>query len=173
MVLQFLLWKWCLLFALYGSQTWSVALRGGHGQKVYEILHFNTVQNCTDRVHGAPCAMLTFTVRMICLCYMFRYWPSAGQTSNYIRTGITEMFTIQILLNWHFILALCVCVCVCVWIAVQSNTLERCEVMVCRSHWPRGLRRRSAAARMLRSWVRNSPGAWMSVCLLGVLCVVR
>ena len=33
-----------------------------------------------------------------------------------------------------------------------------------RSQWPRGLRRRSAAARLLRSWVRISPGAWMFVC---------
>ena len=30
--------------------------------------------------------------------------------------------------------------------------------------WPRGLRRRSAAARLLRLWVRIPPGAWMSVC---------
>ena len=34
----------------------------------------------------------------------------------------------------------------------------------CRSQWPRGLRRRSAAARLLKSWVRNPPGAWMFVC---------
>ena len=33
-----------------------------------------------------------------------------------------------------------------------------------RSQWPRGLRRRSAAARLLRWWVRIPPGAWMSVC---------
>jgi hypothetical protein len=42
----------------------------------------------------------------------------------------------------------------------------------CRSQWPRGLRRRSAAARQLRSWVRNPTGG-MDVCLLWVLCVVR
>ena len=35
---------------------------------------------------------------------------------------------------------------------------------LCRSQWPRGLRRRSTAARLLRSWVRIPPGAWMSVC---------
>ena len=29
---------------------------------------------------------------------------------------------------------------------------------------PRGLRRRSAAARLLRSWVRILPGAWIFVC---------
>ena len=33
-----------------------------------------------------------------------------------------------------------------------------------RSQWPRGLRRRSAAARLLRLWVRIPPGAWMFVC---------
>ena len=33
-----------------------------------------------------------------------------------------------------------------------------------RSQWPRGLRRRSTAARMLRSWVRIPPMAWMFVC---------
>ena len=32
------------------------------------------------------------------------------------------------------------------------------------SQWPRGLRRSSAAARLLRSWVRIPPGAWMFVC---------
>ena len=34
----------------------------------------------------------------------------------------------------------------------------------CRSQWPRGLRRRSAAARLLRLWVRIPPRAWMFVC---------
>ena len=34
----------------------------------------------------------------------------------------------------------------------------------CRSQWPRGLRHRSDAACLLRSWVRIPPGAWMSVC---------
>jgi hypothetical protein len=33
-----------------------------------------------------------------------------------------------------------------------------------RSQWPRGLRRRSSAARLLRSWVRIPTEAWMFVC---------
>ena len=37
-------------------------------------------------------------------------------------------------------------------------------VAYCRSQWPRGLRRRSRATRLLRSWVRIPPGEWMSVC---------
>ena len=49
-----------------------------------------------------------------------------------------------------------------------------CQKMAnCRSQWPRGLRRRSTAARLLISWVRIPPGACLSVCLLWVLCVVR
>jgi len=39
----------------------------------------------------------------------------------------------------------------------------------CRSQWPRGLRRGSAAARLLRLWVRIPPGG-MDICLLFVLC---
>ena len=33
-----------------------------------------------------------------------------------------------------------------------------------RSQWPRGLRRRSTAVRLLGLWVRIPPGAWMYVC---------
>ena len=34
----------------------------------------------------------------------------------------------------------------------------------CRSRWPRGLWRKSAAARLLGLWVRIPPGAWTFVC---------
>ena len=37
-------------------------------------------------------------------------------------------------------------------------------IYACRSQWPHGLRRRSAAARLLRSCVRIPSGAWLSVC---------
>jgi hypothetical protein len=33
----------------------------------------------------------------------------------------------------------------------------------CRSQWPRGLRRRYTAARLLRLWVQIPPGAWIFV----------
>jgi len=49
-------------------------------------------------------------------------------------------------------------------------------VFLCRSQWPRGLRRRSAATRLLRSWARIGPGSnptgGMDICLLRVLCVL-
>ena len=38
-----------------------------------------------------------------------------------------------------------------------------CRFCLCRSQWPRGLRRTSTAARPLRLWVRIPPAAWMSV----------
>ena len=37
-------------------------------------------------------------------------------------------------------------------------------IYVCRSQWPRGLRRGSTASRLLGLWVRILPGAWMSLC---------
>ena len=41
---------------------------------------------------------------------------------------------------------------------------SRLRYLFRRSQWLRGLRRRSSAARLLRSWVRIPPGAWMFVC---------
>jgi len=49
-------------------------------------------------------------------------------------------------------------------IAVHKSTEYR---TMGRSQRPRGLRRRSAAARLLGLWARIHPGPWMSVC-----CVV-
>jgi hypothetical protein len=49
------------------------------------------------------------------------------------------------------------------WTAVSHISEDRMN-NICRSHWPRSLRRRSTAARQLRSWVRITPGAWMFVC---------
>ena len=51
-----------------------------------------------------------------------------------------------------------------------TNVTRKClnitsyRLSYCRSQWPRGLRLRSAAARLLRSWVRIPPGAWIFVC---------
>jgi hypothetical protein len=38
------------------------------------------------------------------------------------------------------------------------------RVYISRSQWPRGVRRRSAVARLLRLWFRIPMAAWMSVC---------
>ena len=42
-------------------------------------------------------------------------------------------------------------------------------LFICRSQWPHLLRRRSAAARLPRSWVRIPTGAWMFVVSVVVL----
>ena len=45
----------------------------------------------------------------------------------------------------------------------QLHIFRRIERIHCRSQWPRGLRLMSAAARLLRLWVRIPPGTWMFV----------
>ena len=50
-----------------------------------------------------------------------------------------------------------------VWVVSCSN-IGRPYLGWGRSQWPRGLRHRSAAARLLRLWVRIPPGSWMSLC---------
>jgi hypothetical protein len=43
-------------------------------------------------------------------------------------------------------------------------------VLLGRSQWPRGLRRRSTAVRLLGSWVRNPPGTWKFFCCEFCVC---
>ena len=50
--------------------------------------------------------------------------------------------------------------------AVWQDTY--CNYSVSAGPWPRGPRRRSAAARLLRLWAQIPPGAWISV--LSVVC---
>jgi hypothetical protein len=47
------------------------------------------------------------------------------------------------------------------------------EQTSCRSQWPRCLRRGSAAERLLGSWVRIPPGAWMFVSCECLCCQVE
>ena len=46
-------------------------------------------------------------------------------------------------------------------IILVINQLNVQNLVSCRSQWPRGLWRWSAASRLLRLWVRIPPGAWM------------
>jgi len=60
----------------------------------------------------------------------------------------------------------------CAWVAVKKKkqwqnfnlVFQSPKMQMCRSQWPRGLRRRSAAARLPSLRVRIPPGAWMSLC---------
>ena len=46
----------------------------------------------------------------------------------------------------------------------ENPTFLPHNMVSCWSQWPRGLRRRSATAHLLRLWVRILPGAWIYVC---------
>ena len=50
------------------------------------------------------------------------------------------------------------------WCSIGTLYLRHVRFPGCRSQWPRGLRRGSAAARLLRLWIRIPGEAWMSVC---------
>jgi len=54
----------------------------------------------------------------------------------------------------------------CAWdlVGPSGQGIWQNKQYTCRSQWPRGLMRRSAASRLLRLWVRFPPGAWMFVC---------
>jgi hypothetical protein len=47
---------------------------------------------------------------------------------------------------------------------IMTFGIRYVTIQNCRSQWPRGLMRRSAAARLLRSWVRIPRRAWIFVC---------
>ena len=50
------------------------------------------------------------------------------------------------------------------YVDLLVSVFRRPKFCDCRSQWPRGLRRRSEAARLLRAWIWIPPGAWMFVC---------
>jgi hypothetical protein len=47
---------------------------------------------------------------------------------------------------------------------MSHSTVKLTLVFMCRSQWPRGLRRRSAASRLLKLFVRIPSGAWLFFC---------
>jgi hypothetical protein len=56
---------------------------------------------------------------------------------------------------------------------LTPSTVTRCTVWYSVLLWPRGLRRRFAAARLLRLWIRIPQGACMSVCWECLCCQVE
>ena len=50
------------------------------------------------------------------------------------------------------------------FLVVTEGSFLPVSAPISRSQQPRGLRRRSTAARLMRSWVRIPPWAWMFVC---------
>jgi hypothetical protein len=72
----------------------------------------------------------------------------------------------------------CVCVCVCVWCAynyiyTHVHTYLWTLISNWQFHWPRGLRRGSAPARLLGLWVRTPPGRGCLFLVSVVFCQVE
>jgi hypothetical protein len=58
-------------------------------------------------------------------------------------------------------------------LSYHSFTQGAVDILICRSQWPSGLSRRSAAARLLRLWVRIPPGGKDVCCECCVLSSKR
>ena len=87
--------------------------------------------------------------------YLFIIWESVSFSERSVLHGATLIFysfSLQFFLKFKRVF------CICISDLVVLLVLKR------RSQWPRGLRRRSAATRLLRLWVRIPPGEWMFVC---------
>jgi len=124
-------------------------------------------------------------LRTICSVYMvFRYsiQESSGFVFGPFPIKLSNEHWIDIVLLWrrgYMCIPFC---CECSkrppsgWIHGHTY-LTYVQPLISRSRWPRGLRPTSAAARLLRSWVRIPSGHWclsvVSVCVLSGrgLCV--
>ena len=78
-----------------------------------------------------------------------------GQTYLSIIRSLNTVFTAMVICHTSFVDCL---------LADSQHKITNTICCECRSQWPRGLRRRFAAVRLLGSWVRIPPGAWMFVC---------
>ena len=88
---------------------------------------------------------------------LYRLFKIQAFTSNTAQTNFTNFKYVKLRFSGfkQFVLYLTLFFNMCNFSFVN--------VWLCQSQWPRGLRCRSRAARLLRSWVRVPPGAWMSV----------
>ena len=90
----------------------------------------------------------------------FSFQTGRNSSSSYFHVLFLIAFLEQTFII-NIIIILCInyiiVICINTHNAVINNNYSR-------SQWPRDLRRRSAAARLLRLWVRIRPGAWMFVC---------
>ena len=55
------------------------------------------------------------------------------------------------------------------WLSATNDCLNL-TTLICQSQWPRGLRRRSTAARLLRLWVQIPPGRHGCLSVVSVVC---
>ena len=88
-------------------------------------------------------------------------WPCRNKTCTVLhQVGVSFDFVTLL----EYVTTCAICVPVALYRCQCTRKLRPCRWTRGRSRWPRGLRRRSAAARLLRLWVRIPPGAWIFVC---------
>ena len=92
-------------------------------------------------------------VLFVCECVLYYYHPLTTQLQL---TNITHIISYRII-SYHKPISVNAYV-------FKPFLFCNGKVSMCRSQWLRGLRRSSAAARLLKLWVRIPPGAWMFVC---------
>ena len=105
-----------------------------------------------------PCILLTKLFKISCITFSQEgkqslFQPTSSKTSND---------------NWKLKLPLLKLEGIW-WVRVELRSfltvvLNTGDWLACWSQWPRGLRPGSAAARLLRLWVRIPQGTWMFVC---------
>ena len=100
--------------------------------------------------------------------YMFRpfMWPSSGKGDTKDRfIDKVQKFLNQWTYIKHYILEIMLLESNMFICTLNLNMYFKLLLFLkCWAQWPRGLRRRPTAARLLRSWVRIPPGAWVFVC---------
>ena len=98
-------------------------------------------------------------------CFLHHALPSCWFSRGYILSCpiIILLVTIHttVLYNWKMFLLLVTSESK---LTIFINGEFGSSNLLRKPQWPRGLRRRSAAARLLRLWVRIAPGAWIFVC---------
>jgi len=151
-------------------QKWRCSgqqLRSGYAGQIF-VPSFNSIQmQCPWKTfipnHRGTALRFATRTREFCLSNprSFSYSKRArvwGYTSS-LPCVVMELCLIKHRDNYNF---------QCLHFSVVKHWKAMRYSKECLSQWPRRLQRRSAAARLLRLWVRIPPGAWMFV--VSVMC---
>jgi len=132
-----------------------------HSTSNKSVLLYET-STCVVQLQVGECVPLVLVFPLCILCNArIHHWPLLVTYTNLL----SEIQIRELLQNWSHYVWTGIRIQLRFWVWMRClSYLISCS----RSHRPRGLRRRSTAARLLRSWVRIPPGAWMFV--VSVVC---
>jgi hypothetical protein len=101
---------------------------------------------------------LYLLINFLCILTMNDEWQDFSQAHIYVHSSFNKLVSLSPSLSLSLSLSLYI------YIYIYIHTYTHTHTRICRSQWPRGLRRGSTAARLLGLWVRIPPRARMSVC---------